>query len=259
MTCPCECEACIVFYPVVARSSREVRNRVLRIRIWSFKYCSRSWREFQMNIYIFPFHLILRSNGTAGCPTPKRLWPPRSDSARPGTPVLLHIRARAGTCPSTCPRVRPAPRPQTSGRPFPRPPRQPRAPTPWSSPTRWQEPVPRPTRRTSSPSPPSPCCGPSPVRMEAGPPRTEAGKGGVRGDDVGDRRGDAGWGAGAAPQNVLPLRHHLPQPRGGVGRRGRGLLPSTHTASPQPPPPFRSPHLPLLPRLGLEFAGLRPQ
>ena len=61
---------------------------------------------------------------------------------------------------------------------------------------------------------------PAPVRMEAGPPGTEAGKGGVRGDNVGDRGGDAGWGAGAAPQNVLPLRHHLPEPRGrleGVG------------------------------------------
>ena len=50
---------------------------------------------------------------------------------------------------------------------------------------------------------------PTAVRMEARPPETEAGKGGVRGDDV-----DAGRGAGAAPQNVLPVRHHLPQPRG---------------------------------------------
>ena len=132
VTCPCECEVCIVFYPVFARSSREVRNRVLRIRICSFTNFSRSLREFHMNIYIFPFHLLLRSHGTAGCPTPERPWPPRSDSPRPGTPVLLHsrararaqarARARAATCPSTCPRVRPAPRPQTSGRPFPRPP-----------------------------------------------------------------------------------------------------------------------------------------
>ena len=31
VTCPCECEVCIVSYPVFARSSREVRNCVLRI------------------------------------------------------------------------------------------------------------------------------------------------------------------------------------------------------------------------------------
>ena len=32
VTCPCECEVCIVFYPIFARSSREVRDIVLRIR-----------------------------------------------------------------------------------------------------------------------------------------------------------------------------------------------------------------------------------
>ena len=51
---------------------------------------------------------------------------------------------------------------------------------------------------------------PAPVRMQARPPWTEAGKGGVRGDDVGGRGRDARWGAGAAPQNALPLCHHVP-------------------------------------------------
>ena len=55
----------------------------------------------------FPFHLLLSRHGTAGCPTPERPWPPKSDSAQPGTPVLLHsrararARARAATCLST--------------------------------------------------------------------------------------------------------------------------------------------------------------
>ena len=31
VTCRCECEVCIVFYPVLARSSRELRDTVLRI------------------------------------------------------------------------------------------------------------------------------------------------------------------------------------------------------------------------------------
>ena len=32
VNCPCECEVCIVFYPIFARMSREVRDIVLRIR-----------------------------------------------------------------------------------------------------------------------------------------------------------------------------------------------------------------------------------
>ena len=32
VTCPCELEVCIVFYPVFARNSRELRDTVLRIR-----------------------------------------------------------------------------------------------------------------------------------------------------------------------------------------------------------------------------------
>ena len=32
VTCPCECEVCIVFYPVSARSGRELRDTVLAIR-----------------------------------------------------------------------------------------------------------------------------------------------------------------------------------------------------------------------------------
>ena len=41
-------------YPVFARSSREVRNCVLRIRICSFTNFSRGSREFHVNIHIFP-------------------------------------------------------------------------------------------------------------------------------------------------------------------------------------------------------------
>ena len=32
VTCLCECEVCIVFYPVFARTLRELRDTVLRIR-----------------------------------------------------------------------------------------------------------------------------------------------------------------------------------------------------------------------------------
>ena len=49
VTCPCECEVCIVFYPVFARSSREVRNCVLCIRICSFGNLLRSSRELRAN------------------------------------------------------------------------------------------------------------------------------------------------------------------------------------------------------------------
>ena len=49
VTCPCECEVCIVFYPVFARSSREVRNCVFRIRICSFGNSWRSSREVRAN------------------------------------------------------------------------------------------------------------------------------------------------------------------------------------------------------------------
>ena len=52
--------------------------------------------------------------------------------------------------------------------------------------------------------------------MVARPPWTEAGKGGVRGDDLGGRGRDAQWAARAAPQNVFPLCHHVPQPQGRV-------------------------------------------
>ena len=44
--CPCECEVCIVFYPVFARSSREVCNRALRIRICSFTKFARISHEY---------------------------------------------------------------------------------------------------------------------------------------------------------------------------------------------------------------------
>ena len=37
--------------------------------------------------------------------------------------------------------------------------------------------------------------------------------------------GDAGWGAGTAPQNFLPLRHHPPQPRGRLEGGGEGYCP----------------------------------
>ena len=66
---------------------------------------------------------------------------------------------------------------------------------------------------------------PAPVCMEARPPGTEAGKGGVCGDDLGGRGGDAGWAAGAAPQNVLPLCHHVRQPRGRVEGGGDDYCP----------------------------------
>ena len=49
VTCPCECEVCIVFFPVFARSSREVRKRVVHIRICSFTNFSRSSREVRAN------------------------------------------------------------------------------------------------------------------------------------------------------------------------------------------------------------------
>ena len=49
LTCPCECEVCIVFYPLFAQSWRGVRNCVLRIRICSFTNFSRSSRELRAN------------------------------------------------------------------------------------------------------------------------------------------------------------------------------------------------------------------
>ena len=49
VTCPCECEVCIVFYLVFARSSREVRNCVLRIGLCSFTNFSRSSPELRAN------------------------------------------------------------------------------------------------------------------------------------------------------------------------------------------------------------------
>ena len=59
VTCPCECEVCIVFYPVFARSGREVRNCVLRIQKCSFGNSSRRSREFHVNIYFcLIFHFI---------------------------------------------------------------------------------------------------------------------------------------------------------------------------------------------------------
>ena len=49
VTCPCECEVCIVFGPVFARSSREVCHPVLRVRICSFTNFTRSSREIRAN------------------------------------------------------------------------------------------------------------------------------------------------------------------------------------------------------------------
>ena len=85
----------------------------------------RSSHEFRMHSYTIPF-VILKSNGTAGCPIPVRPCTPTSNSARPDT--LLHPHSRA-TGPSTFPRVRPAPPPQptteTPWRPFLQPPLHP--------------------------------------------------------------------------------------------------------------------------------------
>ena len=93
VTCPCECEVCIVFYPVFARSSREVRNCVLRIRICSFGNLSRSSREFHVNIYIsFIFHFISFSGGMA-------LLAARPPSGR-GRPEAIPP-GRAHQCPCT--------------------------------------------------------------------------------------------------------------------------------------------------------------
>ena len=85
VTCAFECEVCIVFYPVFARSSRHcaAHSQMLHIRsgMQIHKFCAnfaRSSREFGMNSYTFPFHFILKSNGTAGCPVPVRSCTPTS-------------------------------------------------------------------------------------------------------------------------------------------------------------------------------------
>ena len=90
VTCPYECEVCIVFYPVFARSSRELRDTVLHIckcfrfgQACRFTNFARSSCEFRMNSCTIPF-VILRSNRTAGCPIPVRPCTPTSDSGRPG-------------------------------------------------------------------------------------------------------------------------------------------------------------------------------
>ena len=92
VTCPCECEVCIVFYPVFARSSRHcaAHSQMLQIlsgmQIHKFRArFSQSSREFVMNSYTTPFHFILRSNGTASCTISLRPRTHGSDSAPPGT------------------------------------------------------------------------------------------------------------------------------------------------------------------------------
>ena len=104
MTCPCECEVCIVLYPVFAQSSRELRDSVVRIRkcfrfgqAQKFTNFARRSREFRMNSYTIPFHFILRSYGTAGTPIPVPPCMPTSDFARPGTLMLLHRWAQSAT------------------------------------------------------------------------------------------------------------------------------------------------------------------
>ena len=100
VTCLCECEVCIVFlYPVFTRSSRKLQDTVLHIRkcfrfvracrFTNFARISRGSHKIRMNSYTIPF-VILRSNGIDGCPIPVRPCTPTSDSARPGTPLLLH-------------------------------------------------------------------------------------------------------------------------------------------------------------------------
>ena len=201
--------------------SREVRNRVLRIRICSFTNFSRSSREFHMNIYIFPFHLMAllaaRPPSGRGC---REAIPPGgahqcSCTAGHGRPRVLRRALEFGRRPA---RRHPAGRshaPPSSPGPRPRGRQKPGGGN----------------RCHGLPVGPPPhhhplhVAVPAAVRMEAGPPGTEAGKGGVRGDDVGDRGGDAEWGAGAAPQNVLPLHHHLPQPRGRLEGGGEDYCP----------------------------------
>ena len=100
VTSLCECEVCIVFYLVLARSSREVRDTVLRIRT-SFRFgqaCSpsnfaRSLREFRRNSCTIPL-VILRSNGTrspCGHARPQAIPPGR----QPGRAHLLLVHSRA--------------------------------------------------------------------------------------------------------------------------------------------------------------------
>ena len=100
VSCPCECEVCIVFYPVFARSSRERRAKVATV-CFAFEYahsgiCGEVCANFAgisreyLNLIHFPFHLLLRRHGTARCPPPTSRG--RQEALPPG---------RAHRCPYT--------------------------------------------------------------------------------------------------------------------------------------------------------------
>ena len=94
--CPCECEVCIVFYPVFARSSQlcaSHSNMLLRDFVSKFARTSREVRAFHVNIYIsFIFHFISFSGGMA-------LLAARPPSGR-GRPKAIPP-AEAHQCPCT--------------------------------------------------------------------------------------------------------------------------------------------------------------
>ena len=186
MTCPCECEVCNVFYPVVARTSREVHDTVLRIRKCfrlgqpcRFTNFTRHSHGFRMDVTLFHLSLLgaialLAVRSPVGHAGPQAIPPGRahccSSTVGPLDPQRAlefgrrHLRSR--------PRGRPGGhsrsslcthRPRRRGRRKPRGGDRghylPRRPPPHHLPLH--------------------AAVPAPVRMEARPPGTEAGKGGV--------------------------------------------------------------------------------
>ena len=231
VTCPCECEVCIVFYPVFVRSTRELRDTVLRIRK-CFRFGQARRRSRGQLCPTVPEHQCARP-GRIAC---GRAWPHGDRAAssaiapeneRKWNSVTIHAKfarnlreirvcmpsSSAGATPADARAAIPAA--PCTRRPRPRGRRKPcvgdgghglpRLPPPHHLPLH--------------------AAVPAPVRMEARPPGTEAGKGGVRGDDFGGRVGDVGWAAGAAPENYLPLCHDVPQPRGRVEGGGDDYCP----------------------------------
>ena len=103
VTYPCECDYALSSTPY----SREVCANFATLCCAfanasdSVKHAdSQIWRGVRSNLAsIVPFHFILRSNGTGGCPIPVRPRPhtPASVSSRPVTLMPLHSRAQAAT------------------------------------------------------------------------------------------------------------------------------------------------------------------
>ena len=64
VTCPCECEVCMVFYPVFTRSSRELRDTVLRIRkCFRFGQACKftNFARFRMDSYRYSYSRVIDS------------------------------------------------------------------------------------------------------------------------------------------------------------------------------------------------------